>query len=143
MNKIIQWIVKPSDLTYHDLLLRLFVGGTMVYHGQGKLFNLEGTAQFFSKIGIEPSFIMATLASLGEVFGGLLVMLGLFTRMGALANAVSMAVAIIFLGWPNGFDVRQGGIEYMATLLVIFIFIAINGAGKFSVDKVLHYKFSN
>ncbi|MCG7588780.1 DoxX family protein [Photobacterium sp. OFAV2-7] len=138
MKNIIQWIVKPNHLMFHDLILRLFVGGTMVYHGQGKLFNLEGTAQFFHSIGIEPPYFMAVIASFGEVFGGLMVMLGLFTRMGALANAASMVVAIIFLGWPNGFDARQGGIEYQATLLVIFIFIAVNGAGRFSVDKTLH-----
>lgn len=112
----------------------------MVWHGQGKLFNLEATSMFFSKIGIEPAFVMSLLASLGETLGGLAVMLGLFTRLGAIANCASLSVAVILLGWPNGFDVRNGGYEYQAALLVAYIFILVNGGGKFSVDHYIHKK---
>lgn len=53
MNKLFLTIIKPSALTYHDLLLRVFTGATMIYHGQGKWFNLDATAGFFAKFGIE------------------------------------------------------------------------------------------
>lgn len=141
MKKIICIVVKNNTLGFHELALRLFVGATMIYHGQAKLLNLPGTSAFFEKIGIEPSWMMALLASLGETLGGLAIMLGLFTRLGAAANAVSMIVAIIFLGLPNGFDVRQGGYEYMATLLVVFIFLIVNGAGTYSLDRKISEKY--
>ncbi|MDB1123423.1 DoxX family protein [Vibrio algarum] len=140
MKELLQLITKPSELMYHDLLLRFFAGITMIYHGQGKLFNLDGTAMFFSKIGIEPAYLMAVIASLGEVLGGIAVAIGLFTRIGALANIVSLTVAVVLLGWPNGFDVRNGGYEYQACLLVVFVFILINGAGKLSADKLIYSK---
>lgn len=142
MKKLLNIVVKNNPLGLHELALRVFVGGTMVYHGQGKLLNLEGTSAFFAKIGIEPAGIMALLASLGETFGGLAIALGLFTRLGAVANAVSMLFAIVFLGLPNGFDIRQGGFEYQATLLMVFLFLIVNGAGKYSFDRKLADKFA-
>lgn len=140
MNKFIQLITKPNQLGYHDLMLRLYMGAAMTWHGQGKLFNLEGTAMFFGKIGVEPAYPMAVMASLGETFGGIAVMLGFFTRLGAVANCLSLAVAFVILGWPNGFDVRVGGYEYQGALLVAYLFILINGAGKFSVDRFIYNK---
>ena len=140
MKKLIQLITKPNTLEFHELLLRLYMGAAMMWHGQGKLFNLDGTAMFFSKIGVEPAYPMAVMASLGETFGGIAVMLGFFTRLGALANCVSLTVAFVLLGWPNGFDVRAGGYEYQGALLVAYIFILVNGAGKFSVDKFIYSK---
>lgn len=76
MKKLLQLITKPNDLQYHELLLRLYMGAAMTWHGQGKLFNLDGTAMFFSKIGVEPAYPMAVMASIGETFGGIAVMLG-------------------------------------------------------------------
>lgn len=140
MNKLFLTIIKPSALTYHDLLLRVFTGATMIYHGQGKWFNLDATAGFFAKFGIEPAYFMAILASMGEMLGGGLLIIGLFTRFGALILSASMVVAIVTIGWPNGFDVRQGGFEYMGTLFVVFIFIMVNGAGKFSLDQLIYKK---
>jgi len=137
MKKALATITKTNNLGFHELALRVFAGATMIYHGQGKLFNLEGTTAFFAKVGIEPAGLMAVLASLGETLGGLALIIGLFARLGAAANAVSMLVAIVFLGIPNGFDVRQGGFEYQATLMLVFLFFTINGAGKYSLDKKL------
>lgn len=140
MKNLLKLITKPNDLGFHELLLRLCAGLTMTWHGYGKISNLDGTAMFFSKIGIEPAGFMAVIASLGETFGGLAIAVGLFSRLGAAANCVSLTIAFVLLGLPNGFDVRNGGYEYQLALLVMCIFILVNGSGKFSADKVIYEK---
>ena len=77
------------------LALRLALGSVFVAHGGQKLFGLwggygfEATAQFFSdKLGLNPGWLHAALAGGGEFFGGIFILLGLFTRFAASAFPV-------------------------------------------------------
>lgn len=140
MKDVIKRIVTPNESGLVELLLRVYVGATMIYHGSGKLIYFSGTVEFFRAVGIEPAGLMTVMAGLGESLGGIALIVGLFSRLGATVNCLSMFIAIIFVGWPNGFDIRDGGWEYEATLMFVFMFIAIQGAGKYSLDYKLFNK---
>jgi putative oxidoreductase len=75
-------------------------------------------------------------AALAELLGGALVLLGLFTRLGATAIAAVMLVAI-FGVHRNAFFVNQGGMEFDLALLSIAITLIYLGGGKLSVDANL------
>src|SRR3954466_12606034 len=66
---------------------RLALGSTMVFHGYSKLKQeaREPTGQFMESLGFKPGKLWGTLTGLAEVFGGLTSMLGIGTRLGALA----------------------------------------------------------
>lgn len=125
------------------LLIRLVVGLTFAGHGTQKLFGWFGghgpkaTGGFFDSIGIKPGLLMAVLAGLAEIGGGLLFAAGLFTEAGAALIVLTMLIAIVKVHGKNGFWVTSGGIEYNLLLLAIAVGVALVGAGDYSLDNAL------
>jgi putative oxidoreductase len=124
-------------------MVRIVTGLLLIPHGAQKLFGwfgghgLSSTAQFFeSALGMSPGWLWAGLAGSVEVFGGLALVLGLFTRPAALAVAVLMAVALS-VHVPAGFFWSDGGIEYPLMWLVLALAIVLRGGGPWSLDARL------
>jgi len=125
------------------LPVRIGLGAVMAAHGAQKLFGwfggygLEGTGQFFAEnLGLKPGILMAALAGGTEFFGGLLLLVGLLTRLAGLSLAGTMAVAIITT-FSGAFFAQSGGIEYPLMLLLASVTFVIGGGGAFSVDRKL------
>lgn len=142
----IKTLLLKSSNSYAFIPLRLGVGVVMFAHGAQKLFGwfggygLEGTGKFFAeKLGLEPGVLMAALAGGTEFFGGLLLLLGLLTRVSGAALAGTMAVAIL-TAHPDAFFASNGGMEYPLTLLLASLTLAIGGGGAFSLDRKLAAK---
>ncbi len=126
--------------------LRVSLGVIFMAHGAQKLFGgfggkgLQATAELFAtKLGMTPGMLWAALASGGEFFGGLLVLIGLFTRLGALNIAVVMLVAMFHVHWGSFF--LPGGIEYTLALLGSALALLIAGAGPASFDAVMQARW--
>ncbi|MCG7408655.1 DoxX family protein [Paenibacillus sp. ACRRX] len=128
---------------YGLLLIRVILGLTMMGHGAQKLFGwfggygLKGTGGWLESIGIRPGVLMAFIAGAGELVGGLLFGLGLFTWIGAILIVGTMVVAIGSVHGKNGYWVTQNGYEYNLILIVIAIAVAMIGAGSISLDAIL------
>jgi putative oxidoreductase len=124
--------------------LRVALGLIFITHGGQKLFGwlggkgLEGTAAFFAKMGLAPGVFWAPLAGFGEFIGGILVVLGLGTRLGALFIAVIMIVAILKVHWGAFF--LPGGAEYAFALLGAALALLIIGGGRLSLDLLIQKK---
>ncbi len=125
--------------------LRIALGVIFLSHGGQKLFGwlggkgLEGTAGFFAgKLGLTPGILWALLAGIAEFGGGLLVVLGFFTRLGALFISIVMLVAIFKVHWGTFF--MPTGIEYTVSLFAAAVALLIAGGGKFSLDTLLAKK---
>ncbi|OAS17620.1 DoxX family protein [Paenibacillus oryzisoli] len=125
------------------LIIRLVIGLTMAAHGTQKLFGWfggygpKGTGGFFDSIGIKPGVMMAVLAGLIELGGGLLFAAGLWTEVGAALIIITMIMAIIKVHGKNGYWVTSNGYEYNLALLVIALGVALIGAGEYSIDALL------
>lgn len=122
--------------------LRIALMLIFLAHGSQKLFGLLGgkgltatAALFADKLGLIPGMLWATLAGIGELGGGLLLLFGLFTRFGALLIVIVMVVAIIKVHWGTFF--LPTGIEYTFSLLCSALALMITGGGKFSLDAWL------
>lgn len=128
------------------LIIRLMIGVVFMAHGSQKLFGcfggpgLEGTAAMMSSLGIQPPQLMALLSGSAEFFGGLLLFLGFFTRLAAIALIINMAVAILYVHLPSGFFITDGGYEYALTLLVVAFAYLVTGPGCISFDQLLARK---
>ncbi|MFL5560430.1 MAG: DoxX family protein [Gemmatimonadaceae bacterium] len=115
--------------------LRIVTGLLYMQHGAQKLFGILGgvdghgaTAQFASLAGV---------AGVLEFFGGLLIVVGLFTRVVAFILSGEMAYAYWMV------HVAHGGLvpiinrgEFAALLCFVFLFFAFNGAGPASLDAM-------
>ncbi|MEO6213388.1 MAG: DoxX family protein [Vicinamibacterales bacterium] len=126
--------------SYGPAVLRLAVGSIFVAHGGQKLFGLwgggglEGTAAFFAKIGLEPSYPLAVAAGVVEFGGGLLLILGAVTLFAALALTIQMGVAIWKVHAASGFFL-PAGYEFNVALIGALICLMLTGPGALSIDR--------
>jgi putative oxidoreductase len=119
------------------LVMRLVVGYVFMLTGWGKLNNLPQMIQNFTEWGIPFPRILTPFVSGVEFFGGILLMLGLFTRIPAAMLAVVMLVAIKSAKWENVDSLETLlGFEEM-TYFAAFLWLAIAGPGAVSLDRVL------
>ncbi len=119
---------------YAALLLRLSLGALFLAHGLLKLFvfTLPGTVKFFASLGYPAALAYAVVGF--EILGGLLLLMGLFTRV------VSVALIPILLGallahLSNGwlFSAANGGWEFPALWIVLLIVQALLGPGAYAL----------
>ncbi len=127
-------------------MIRFFTGLFLMPHGAQKLLgwfrgNIEGTAGFFAKIGLEPALPFAYLVGATEFFGGLFLAIGFLTRPAAAAIAILMAVAAFKVHLANGFFWSNGGYEYPLLWGLIALALALRGGGALSLDKAIGREF--
>ena len=109
-----------TEAGYGLTILRIILGIVFMAHGSQKLFGLfggyglEGTGKFMESLGLTPGYLMALLAGSGEFFGGLLVLLGLFSRIGAFLTMIVSVVAF--------FSVH---ITYSSSCLFLYLLISL------------------
>jgi putative oxidoreductase len=126
------------------LLLRVTVGLTMSAHGAQKLFGwfngsgIDGTARGLEALGFHPGRRHATMAELAEFGGGLILVLGFVTPLGAAVVASVMLVAAFSTHAKQGFFLAGGGYEYNLVLGAAALSVAfIDSPGAISVDALL------
>ena len=126
-----------------DPLVRIITGVVLIPHGAQKLFGwfggygLTATGQYFdATLGMRPGIVFATTAGIIEFVGGLLLVIGLFTRPVALIVAAFLAVALT-AHIANGFFWTEGGIEYPLLWSLVALAIFFRGADRFSLDARL------
>ena len=114
-------------------LLRIMTGFLYAQHGAQKLFGVLGkeSVEIFSLIG---------MAGILDFFGGLAIILGLFTRPVAFILAGQMAVAYwTVYGHRAFFPIVNRG-EVPALYCFIYLYLAARGGGDFSIDGWLKKK---
>src|ERR1700733_13188169 len=119
------------------LVMRLVVGYVFMLTGWGKLNNLPQMIQNFTEWGIPFPKILTPFVSGVECFGGIMLMLGLFTRIPAAMLAVVMVVAVKAAKWDDvdSLETLLGFEE--ATYFAAFMWLAIAGPGAASLDRLL------
>lgn len=124
------------------LVLRGAAGAVMLAHGINHIFGggkIAGTGRWFASLGMKPGIVHAWVASLTEIGGGSLLVLGLLTPFGGAAVIGVMLVAWITNHRGNGFFIfRPGeGWEYVMTLTFVGLALAVVGPGEWSLDNAL------
>ena len=120
------------------VVLRVILGLTFFIHGLSKFQGgLGNTAGFFDSIGI-PGFLAYVVAFI-ELIGGILVILGIGTRIVSMLFAVIMLGAIFTLKLSVGFlgDGQMAGYELELALLAMAIFLAIANSTSFSLGNII------
>jgi putative oxidoreductase len=118
-------------------LARLTVGLVFIGTGWGKLHSLGDVTDFFASLHIPAPGFNARLAATTELFGGILVLVGLGTRLATLPLAFTMVVAILTAKRTDitGLTALVGFDEW--AYLVFFIWLAVAGAGPLSLDNLV------
>ena len=111
-------------------VLRIIIGFLFLQHGTAKLLGMPHVAMFdnlqlFSLIG---------LAGVLELVGGLLVLIGLFTRITAFILSGEMAFAYFIAHAPHALLPILNNGELAVLYCFVFLYLAFAGAGEYSVD---------
>lgn len=116
-------------------LLRATLAILILFHGVAKLLNGVGfISGLVAKFGLPPAF--AYLVYVGEVIAPLLVLFGLWTRLGALIIAGNMIAAVVLVHMGDLTSLTKNGgwaLELQAMFLVSALTVALIGAGRYSV----------
>lgn len=117
-------------------LLRVITGALFIQHGVQKLFGLlVSVNQTWN--GPPPVFSQFWFAGVLEVFGGILIVLGLFTRPVAFLLSGEMAVAYFQAHFPRNFWPVLNGGENVVLFCFVFFYLFVTGAGPYSLDTLL------
>lgn len=133
-----------TSATWAMMPLRLALGVIFIAHGAQKVFGswqgpgLRAFMNFPAPYSfMRPAWLWMGAAAVGELLGGILVLLGLFTRVGAFLITCIMLTAMLGVHWGKGFFLSTQGIEYTVALLGMALALLIAGGGQASVDKMI------
>lgn len=128
--------------TWITVPLRLALGAVFAAHGAQKVlgsFEGPGLGKFTSFPApfpfMRPAWLWMGAAAFAELIGGILVFLGLLTRVGAFLLFCVMLTAVVGVHWPAFFAPQ--GIEYAISLLAMSLALMISGGGMASVDLAM------
>ena len=113
-------------------LMRIILAFMFAAHGSQKLFNLPP-----GKMPSPELFSIVGLAGVLEFGGGVLLLIGLFTRPVAFLLSGTMAVAYFMAHAPQGFLPIVNGGELAVTYCWVFLYLSAAGGGPWSVDALL------
>ena len=127
------------------LIVRLTLAFIFIYHGSRRLFGwfdgpgLDRSADYFAHSAhLHPGTLFAVMGGSIELFGGIALALGLFSRLAGLAIFGDMMMAIITVTHANGFNATAGvGWELNLALGVLALWPAFFGSGRISIDALL------
>ena len=121
------------------LIIRSWVGVAILLHGVYHARSLDGTANWLASIGFRSAKLQAINSAIVEIGAGALLIIGLGTSLAAAGIFATMFVAFWTVHRSNGFFIfRPGeGYEYVATLALVSLGLAIAGPGGASLDSAL------
>lgn len=121
-----------------QLIIRVVLGITFFIHGLDKFQGgVENTAGWFESIGI-PGVVAYGVAVI-ELVGGIMLVLGLFSRVVSILFAVVMVGAIVKVKVAIGFlgNFQMAGYELDLAFLAMAVMLAITGSKAFALDQLI------
>jgi putative oxidoreductase len=154
MNKLLATTTSWHDKFFHFvdylrhpflLFVRLYWGIQLMQSGWGKLHHLDKVTDYFTSLNLPMPGTMAVFISCVELFGGLLLALGLLSRVASLVLTVNLIMAYVvgdrvallsIFSDPDKFTAAAPYVFLIASLIVLLF-----GPGVFSVDGLLERFF--
>lgn len=122
-----------------ETLMRVFCGIALIVHGWPKIQNPFGMAGMVEGLGFVPGALWSPLLAVTEFFGGILLVLGLFTRPAAFATLIVLLVTV-YAHWV-AMDQGWAGAELSILWSTILFYFLMRGASAWSVDAKIGRQF--
>jgi putative oxidoreductase len=116
--------------------MRLVLGAAMALHGYQKVVPagaLHHHAHYVVTLGLP--YWLGYVSAFTELIGGVLLIIGLFTRLAAAFVAINMLTAFVTVGIHQGF----GSYNYILALAALAIMLLFYGAGSLAFDRKLGF----
>ncbi len=147
----LRMLTSPPMSRGYAIPLRLIVGFGFMEHGYAKIARRpEKYASILHALGVPASDLLAWVAILVELFGGLAVFLGAFIPLASIPMAIVLLVAILTVHVPKGFSsikllsvdavgayFGQPGFETALLYLAALVALVLGGSGPLALDRFL------
>lgn len=133
MKKLFSTSYSEASFTIATLLLRIAAGALIIPHGYSKLKSFSKDSASFADPFHIGSSLSLSLTIFAEFFCGMLIVLGLFTRLAAIPLVIAMAVVVFYVHNSTFF----GKGELPTLFLAIFMAILLIGPGRASLDNMI------
>jgi len=112
-------------------IMRIITAFLFMQHGGQKMFGFPAPRRYeFDLVSL------SGVAGVLEVFGGFLILIGLFTRPTAFLLSGLMAFAYFIAHAPRGFWPIVNGGELAVLFCFVFLYLSVSGGGKWSIDSI-------
>ena len=134
LHQINDWSIKhqPQWLVF----IRVALGLCLLAKGISFIRNSTILQTILATSSIPKSFSwLAYFIPWAHLFGGFLIVIGLFTRMAAILQIPILIGAIIFVSTKTGVYIGESDLLFSIIVLVLLLFFVVEGSGSYSVDK--------
>jgi len=128
-------------LVFSDIglfILRLALAAILIIHGIPKIKNRQGISQYVGSLGFKPAIFWGTFVAIIEFFGGLFLLLGLFSQIVSFFIALQFLIIIFKVNLKKGF---VGGYEFDLLILASSLVILFGSGGAYSLDRFFGFIF--
>ena len=142
MQRLIAWAEAHREVWLD--CIRIYLGLGLLARGVMIVFNVH--TEFFinmlSRGGEQwlTSGLLLHYVALAHFIGGLLLTIGLFTRVAALVQIPILAGAVFIVHRQDGLFALGQSLEFSALVLFLLVVLAVNGSGPLSVDATMAEK---
>lgn len=122
------------------LIARIILGVVLIAHGWQKFneWTIAGTTDAFTGMGVPAAGIAAPIAAAIELVGGILILIGLITRIAAALVALQMVGAGIWGGhFSSGVMVTENGWELVMVIAAVAVILLAAGPGQYAADNFI------
>ena len=124
--------------------LRVVTGVIFIAHGLPKFGigggdGLSGLAGWLGSMGVPLPMLSAILVASSEAIGGVMLIIGFMTRFAAATQVIAMLVAVFMVHWSNGLT-GDGGYQWALLMGAAAFALMMDGAGRFSIDRMMSQK---
>ena len=123
--------MKIEEDSLFFLIIRLIIAIIFIYHGYGKIINVENWTSYLVSKNV-PSFL-GFVSAWFEFIIGILLLLGIFTRLSSLGLIIFMIIAILIAHINDPVDTYF----YQIGIILCGIIVLLGGGGKYSLDNFL------
>lgn len=132
--KLSQWIESHRDVAFD--LLRMYLGAGLL--ARGVLFIIQPNTfmqlvEGASESWLTSSGLMYFVAAI-HIIGGVMLALGLFTRLAAIIQIPILAGAVFLVHWQGGLFSAGQSFEFSALVLFLLVLVFLHGSGRWSID---------
>lgn len=140
-DSFLEYLEKNKEMAVE--ILRIYLGLVFIMKGV-QFMGSSDEAKNYMELTSLPfmPFLSIHLAAITHIAGGILMMLGLITRIAALIQIPALLGAIFFVHWQKGLFGGSQDLEYVILILFLLLFFVIYGGGIFSIDYYINKRKS-
>lgn len=143
ISAALKWIQDNSDLFFD--LIRVYVGVGLFVRGLLALLDPSFLAEWMARFGVSGAASDAARLYViaAHLIGGLLLAVGLLTRIAALINIPILIGAVFFIHYPQGLATTDQSLEFSALVLFLLTLFLLRGHGRLSLTVWLQSRESS